>query len=249
MEMTTVKERPILFSSEMVRAILDGNKTQTRRVVKMPKWIERLNGDFDRAFPDKAFGVTPCLQIPCVHPDGDTSVQRLRNPWGWPEPSRLWVRETWQPIRDRSPELQEKIKAWFDKNDTSNFMNEVDEWAPLPEGQVRAVYAADFGDWAFDVDSDLKPWKPSIFMPRWASRITLEITNVRVERLNDISEEDAKAEGASIGETHILASVFQTTSGRNAYRRGFKELWEKINGKKHPWSSSPFIWVIEFKQI
>jgi hypothetical protein len=182
------------------------------------------------------------------------------------------VRETWQPIRDRSPEQQEKIKAWFDKNDTSNFMNEVDEWAPMPEGQVRAMYAADFGDWAFDVDSDLKPWKPSIFMPRWASRITLEILNVRVERLNEIAEEDAKAEGirdidgndptfppdlklcGTCGGTFLyehhseLGATERECGNCDTYAKRFRILWEQINGKKHPWSN-PWVWVITFKRI
>jgi hypothetical protein len=85
-----VKEKPILFNAPMVRAILDGTKTQTRRIIKLPKNLK--NGDLSSAFPDKAYGVTPCLHVPM--PDG--SIQRLRNPWGWPEsePIQLWVRET-----------------------------------------------------------------------------------------------------------------------------------------------------------
>lgn len=216
----TVKERPILFSGEMVRAILDGRKTQTRRVVKVPKWIEKLGGDLDRAFPDKAFGVTPCLQVPC---SVDGSVQRLRNPWMWPSPIRLWVRETW---------------------------NHYDIWTPGPEGYGKAIYRAT------DEPGKQGGWRPSIFMPRWASRITLKITNVRVERLNEISDADALAEGMSPMEGNC---GFFWKDGEpqeipcceccDTPKLRFAELWDTINGKKHPWSSNRWVWVIEFKKI
>lgn len=188
------KERPILFSGEMVKAILDGRKTQTRRVIKMPNWIKRLGGDLEKGFPDKAFGVTPCLQVPCLV---DGSVQRLRNPWEWPEPSRLWVRETFQPYGDGFA--------------------------------YRATPAV----------PENANWKPSIFMPREASRIDLEITNVRVERLNDITQRDCIREG--------IAPHDGVRDG--VERDTFVELWDEIDGKKHPWSSNPWVWVVEFKKV
>lgn len=89
--------------------------------------------------------------------------------------------------------------------------------------------------------TEASPWRPSIYMPRWASRITLEITAIRVERLNSITEEDALAEGFTAW-TH-------RTEGQITARCGFMELWEKINGKRHPWESNPFVWVIEFQRI
>ena len=90
------------------------------------------------------------------------------------------------------------------------------------------------------MDSDLKPWKPSIFMPRWASRINLEITGVRVERLNALTEADAIAEGIA---------PFEDAIGNPEPKAAFATLWDKINGKKHPWASNPFVWVIEFKRV
>ena len=90
-------------------------------------------------------------------------------------------------------------------------------------------------------------WLPSIHMPRWASRITLEITNIRVERLQDITQEDAKAEGVDpwFPKTESLKDLF--TNG--SYRNGFHELWDSINAKTHPWDSNPWVWVIEFRKV
>ena len=124
-------------------------------------------------------------------------------------------------------------------------------------GPVEALYAADYGDWAYSVDSDLKPWKPSIFMPRWASRITLEITEVRVERVHEISEDDAKAEGI-----HTLplqedrpgkwwtgdVSKGQWLHGRTPVK-AYQYLWESINHKRAAWDSNPWVWVVTFRRI
>jgi hypothetical protein len=85
-------------------------------------------------------------------------------------------------------------------------------------------------------------WKPSIFMPRWASRITLEITNIRVERLQEITEEDAKAEG-------IENPFFASDRYWPTFKDRFETLWDSINGKTYPWSSNPWVWVIEFKKV
>lgn len=197
-----MKERPILFSGEMVKAILDGRKTQTRRIVKIPQWMQKMSPDLSRAFPDNAFGVTPCLQVPCAY-EGDPSVQRLRNPWMWPEPSRLWIRESW---------------------------THYDIWKPGPEGYGKILYKAT------DELGPYKKWHPSIHMFRGDSRINLEITNVRVERLECISHADARAEG-------------MVESERESVTDAFHNLWDKINGKKHPWSSNPWVWVIEFRRI
>lgn len=215
-----MKERPILFSGAMVNAILSGAKTQTRRVVKLNA-AGRVQLAGHQWHPDDPEAFNAC-------PYGKVG-------------NRLWVRETWQPFRRRSPEQEAKISAWFAKGDHSKFMDEQDEWSPMPDGEMSAMYAADFGDWAFDVDSDLKPWKPSIFMPRWASRINLEITGVRVERLNGISVEEVIAEG--------LSSYLREQDACVDLKEQFETLWDKINGKKHPWASNPFVWVIEFKRV
>ena len=219
-----MKERPIIFSAPMIRAILSGVKTQTRRVVKVPQWLERQSPDMKQAFADKAFGVTPCLQVPCA----DGSVQRLRNPWHWPEPSRLWVRETFAPCLGG---------------------------AEGPDNPT--LYRADNESGHYE----RLTWKSPIFMPRWASRITLEITNVRVERLQEISEADAKAEGA-VYHDNGLNQFKQKREGWSmtgetdwnkclgTARFAFGNGWNSLNAKRgYSWASNPHVWVIEFKKL
>lgn len=186
-------DRPILFSAPMVRAILAGTKTQTRRVITKFPW--KFDGDnFMREFAHH--------DCPMGHP-GD----------------RLWVRETWA--------------------ETIN-VNDMSPWPDRPhrffeESGSAVIYRAD-GEWEWldddgSIDEGHSSWKPSIFMPRWASRITLEITKVRVQRLQEISEEDAKAEGCS----HV---------------ESFSNLWDSLNAKRgHSWESNPWVWVIEFRII
>ncbi len=187
-----MKERPILFNGSMVRAILDGRKTQTRRIVKNicdPILID----DILPADP-KGFwcfhGNDPSVCIDC--PFGQVG-------------DRLWVRETWAPV------------STFD---------------PSPE--TGALYRADP---VYDGANVEWRWKPSIHMPRWASRITLEVTGVRVERLNEISESDAISEGVTLPNPEL-----------ETYYSGFKRLWQSINGD-HSWSLNPWVWVIEFKRV
>jgi len=166
-----MKERPILFSGPMVRAILEGRKTQTRRIVKP----QPLRDRGVMAFNDGE------------HP-------QMRCPYGKPG-DRLWVRETWCP--DVEP-YTFRYKA--------------------------------------DGDEPLERWRPSIHIPRWASRITLEVVSVRVERLQNISEDDALAEGITL--------VERGTSPVDQ----FNKLWESINGPGS-WEANPWVWVVEFKRI
>ncbi|MGP4843356.1 hypothetical protein ACTXGQ_04425 [Marinobacter sp. 1Y8] len=221
--MNQVKERPILFNGEMVRAILEGRKTQTRRTLKEqpPEGCSAI--EHPRIFaplvirrgeeqpgPD-IFGV--------FTEDGEWS---LKSPYGQPG-DRLWVRETWRQF------------------------NAVDECGcsetPCPCPKTGCVlYRAD-GD-----DSESR-WLPSIHMPRWASRITLEITDVRVERLKDITRAGAKAEGVERHEDawtdYLHRTEFHTAGDA---RSSFCTLWESINGKGS-WSENPWVWVIEFSRI
>jgi hypothetical protein len=186
------KERPIIFSGPMVRALLDGKKTQTRRIVKPQAAV--LTDELARGL-----GVQPPAQqnhavVPC--------------PYGQPG-DRLWVRETWK------------------ENPAIDFGN--GHGAPL----YRATWGnADTGD----------RWRPSIHMPRWASRITLEITNVRVQRLQEISEEDALAEGVDRPKSSDPRSVAELTLWR------FRELWESIHGPDS-WDANPWVWAITFKKL
>jgi hypothetical protein len=176
-------ERPILFSAPMVRAILSGTKTQTRRVVKGMAllWLR----------PD---GFTP--EFTALPENGLC-------PYGQPG-DRLWVREAW--------------RAW-------------------PDG---VAYRADISD-ADLADAVHAPWRPSIHMHRAASRITLEITAVRVERLQDISEADAKAEG-------VTRPVPMLDDDPSTYVDAFGDLWASINGPGS-WDSNPWVWVIEFRRV
>lgn len=218
----SVRERPILFSGPMVRAILDGRKTQTRRVIKCCcncGHLGRLLGDW-------------ALSIPPHQWDGE-STDVL---WGW--------------TGDQSPQKGDFVEVW---------QTDVDDHAsgpvPCPYGvpgerlwvrETWCMYPMASNDGAagiiYRATSDNIPkgmWKPSIHMRRIHSRINLEITGLRVERLQDINETDARAEWAE-----QLHSEF----GSGSFRDGFQSLWHKINGPDS-WASNPWVWVIEFKKI
>lgn len=218
------KERPILFNAAMVRAILNGHKTQTRRVMKAQP--EPTPADYTGQ-PGHWF---PCRLVQSmVHVERDLKKQN----WGLAGTccpygdigDRLWVRETFQgPLVDQQE--MEKDPTYF--KDMERYKT--------PE---HCAYRAS-GDSCEYVDQDgdlIQRWKPSIHMPRWASRITLEIVSVRVERLQDISNEDAVAEG--IGTPLDI---------RYAALDEFKPLWESINGAGS-WAANPWVWVIEFKRL
>lgn len=206
----TMKERPILFNGEMVRAILEGRKTQTRRPVK--QWAE--DGDVDAYGRMYFTGMVP--KYPC--------------PYGKPG-DHLWVRETWKA------------------NGTM--------------GGPRITYCADGGE-AFPAVPDSSPcwiaddhcWRPSIHMPRWASRLLLEITAVRVERVADISEADAKAEGVR---GHLVGSGDSRLGTQTVYglgnssdcsptaKGGFAEIWSAAYPGS--WERNDWVWVIEFRRV
>lgn len=222
-----MKERPIIFSGDMVRAILDGRKTQTRRMVKaaphsQAEGVQHFEG----------------VRWDWLRYDG-LRLDTFKCPYGKPG-DRLWVRETtWECI---------------DNNDRLHY---------AADGPVR--------------DTDLRRYRrrPSIHMPKWASRITLEVTAVRVERLQDISEEDAVAEGCYTNEQYgDMAGCeeglwpcpncegYQVHGGigpnmgwievdcktcDNAAKR-LKSLWESINGPDS-WAANPWVWVIEFNRV
>lgn len=203
-----IVERPILFSAPMVRAILDGTKTQTRRVVKPRK--------------DLRFG---CLLQPNELAGEINAGDYLNSRYGQPD-NRLWVRETWQgPLLEYGGDYQ-KCNRGLSIND--------------PE---HCVYrATDMLD-AVDDDGKELGWRPSIHMPRWASRILLEITGVRIERLQDISNEDAQAEG--VVETAVFLRGVPLC---NEYRYAYEDLWMKINGAGS-WDANPYVWVIQFNKV
>ena len=204
----TTKERPILFRAPMVRALLDGSKTQTRRVVKsQPTGGWGFDGAYGRITSPHhkkgKFGAFIQRGVGTDFPETDLIVC----PYGQPG-DRLWVREAWS------------THACFDR------------YAPSELTRIRS-----FHYWA---DGDLVTGKkrPSIHMPRWASRITLEITSVRVERLQDISRGDAMAEGCP----------FPNMAQGDDPRQWYEQLWGEINGPDS-WSANPWVWAIEFKRI
>lgn len=206
---TVIKERPILFSGPMVRAILEGRKTQTRRIVK-PRH------DF---VVDDSEDATNRVYYPC-YVTGEPEPEEVPCPYGRIG-ERLWVRETWAIVPAVSDDgLKHKAKG-----DGTGATWRAD-WNGNPSGFT---------------------WKPSIHMPRWASRITLEITGVRVERLNDISEADAYAEGITIPSHYRFASNGRPED-RNEARVTFETLWETINGVGS-WRFNPWVWVVEFKRL
>lgn len=216
-----MKERPVIFNGEMVRAILDGRKTQTRRVIKNQRMGDRWSVKpaksplYERHSHDwwLPTGTKPYSALP-VCPFGQVG-------------DRLWVREAYQGPLFNFDQMETYLE------DTSKF-----------ERPEFCEYRADGGKTPeyYDADDNLRyGWKPSIHMPRWASRITLEITGVRVERLNDISEEDAKAEGVAPSQ-HII------TPPEALYRVGFLKLWQSIYGEES-WGANLWVWVIEFKQV
>jgi len=211
-----MKERPILFSGEMVRAILDGRKTQTRRVIKPQppqwNWNTRRNSTFN-------------VQVSL----NDNREYWVKCPYG-AHGGYLWVRETWnsdQQYADYKP-------------------SEIPKGAPI-------YYKADVGE--PDPDGVRFIWRPSIFMPRMFSRITLEITGVRVKQVQDINADDCLAEGCPMDHLHdVIHPVFEdgtcVSVGAVGQLAWFRNLWDSINAKRgYGWKVNPWVWVIEFKKL
>lgn len=218
-----MKERPILFSAPMVRAILAGTKTQTRRVVKIP-------------------GVMPRTSFTITHPDEEIvrfddgtfhylSTAAMSGPYACPygQPGdRLWVRETWGTGSRPDP-----FEGWRDGIEYRADDFDLDEHDLLP---LHHECVPD----DVDLSSIRSGWRPSIHMPRWASRITLEITDVHVERLQDISEADARSEGVTpLAGPDDLPGV---------WTGAFERLWDSINGTG-AWLANPWVWVVSFQQV
>jgi len=244
--MTTPKERPILMSAPMVRAILAGSKSQTRRTVKPPagyRCPDAMKHWTDVNFEDGR---------PVWLVRGDAGAFKwIPCPYGQPG-DRLWVRETC-----RAHELTDDEA----RNDTYKVMEHLGLESPL-FGLDGVIYVADgafrkiensieaaekWGD-LHNYGGNKGATVPSIHMPRWASRITLEITGVRVERLQDISEADAQAEGVQCDTDGWFDYLMpQSQSCVNA-RDSYATLWDRINGPGS-WDANPFVWVVEFRRI
>ena len=216
-----MKERPILFSAPMVRAILAGSKTQTRRVVKpQPDFLGSM-GDPTTPFKTFDFGLHGRIECPYGEP-GD----------------RLYVREAWRTLDELDPHSGGRI------SEMCLDAGYLTPWAPIQ----------------YEADKEQRNWqhvgtpphleapKPGRyrhgrFMPRWASRILLEVVSVRVERLNDISAEDCIAEGAAGGHGAIPKYDYAATPHEH-----YRHVWKSINGPGS-WDANPWVWVVEFKRV
>jgi hypothetical protein len=217
-----VSERPILFSGPMVRAILEGRKTQTRRVLKPSAYLRRYNDE-------RRLNLSGAQLLDAeAHAARVNIGQGLPSPYGAPGDT-LWVRETWC----------RKITSDGEFFGGYHYAADGEE-----------VFAAD-GDGYLEVTKRgefRSPWRPSIHMPRDASRLSLRIKSVRVERLQEISEEDAQAEGLSGPMIDAEMDAIVNQIGL-APSKAFRALWESLNAKSHPWASNPWVWVVEFERV
>lgn len=236
--MSQIKERPILFSAPMVRAILEGRKTVTRREIKPSKRSADTQFELHQQ-PDGSWLPLHTFDESCMDDQG--TEHPIVCPYGKPG-DRLWVRETWYC------DHFEVMRGPYLKPD------DLDIGEAIDDGTL--VYAAE-GLTRYEADQPI--WKPSIHMPRWASRILLEITDVRVERLQDGEGETAFesryiAEGINRihqGDGDYAFHPFKSEPGPGNWTDPFdawRELWAGINGAES-WNSNPWVWVVEFKRV
>ncbi|MEH3539426.1 hypothetical protein POV95_01750 [Klebsiella variicola] len=226
-------ERGMIFNAEMVRAILDGRKTQTRRIMKLqPKPSKSRPGDFWFSSKKLESMVHVSDLAPGNSPIADYHlfIQEHCCPFG-AVGDRIWVREAFR-VHSRATDVATLVYKASERN----------SWTE----QTRRVPVA-----VCNKPATPEKWTPSLHMPRWASRILLEITDVRVERLNAISEEDAAAEGVPPAGSLLpdYPGTFLTPKGDFATAKvAFQRLWESIYGAEN-WLANPWVWVIEFKRV
>ena len=224
-------ERPILFSGPMVRAILSGNKTQTRRAIK----------------PQPPSDRKPCIcgysstGWAMEYPDGGCECSNeLRCPYGHRGDS-LWVRETFcveSQVDGNVPPHSDGRPVRYDSSpDDCQWWEQPHYRAtdPTPELAIKKD-----GEIVCGVK-----WRPSIFMPRWASRINLLITDIRAERVQDISDDDVRAEGVP---AHEIDKLREYLHPGDVHGHAFGELWNSINERRgFGWATNPWVWVVEFE--
>jgi hypothetical protein len=209
------KERPILFSAPMVRAVLAGTKSQTRRALKFQPYGVAEVASGNHLFDFRTGDLSDYTDVI------DMRGLLLRCPHGQPG-DRLWVRENGWERPERTPKMMREG---------------ADTWVPYyyDADGITPQEVADFKAWG------LKR-RPSIHMPRWASRLALDVTGVRLERLNSISDADCVAEGAPGGHGAITGYRYNATP-----REHYTHVWTTINGKES-WAANPWVWVIEFRR-
>ena len=234
-----MKERGIIFSGPMVRALLEGKKTQTRRVVKgRPAYSPNAkhvainpyatDGTWWQWYDSKPrFGKNGFIGKPGYHGDA------AKCPYGVPG-DRLWVRESYRAFVFDDPHIEYRA---------GGIGFEGDERCYTIGG---GSYAEAQRQWDAGPKQITPDWRPSIHMPRWASRLTLEITDVRAERLHDVLLTDIVAEGIPKDADDTL---YYGERAVNGPRGAFAVLWDSINGKTFPWASNPWVWRIAFKRL
>lgn len=241
-------DHQILFTGEMVRVILAGEKTQTRRVVK----------------PQPEHGLHPCHYVdsgwalstsPNEHGRSGCTCRRVAAPFGTDVPGdRLWARETWRPwswhegeppcIEYRADGVHREVD-YPDDSDSLRY----EDWeqrlleSVSDECEGLGLQLNEHGEYSWGDGPNPLRWRPSIHMPKWACRLWLEVVSVKVERLQDITEEGALAEGVS------GSDVAERLIGERLHRADFADLWDSLNAKRgHSWDTNPWVWVIEFKR-
>ncbi|MCK3826207.1 morphogenetic protein [Pseudomonas sp. W2Aug9] len=246
--MPEIKERPILFSAPMVRAILEGRKTVTRRAMK-------CQPDADASITVESYNVAVTNRRgyqeagPAIFGawwrDGESGC---KSPYGKPG-DRLWVRETFALLGNEDGcciDWQDNLVKGDERGAARIYR------ASCPPGDYGLNQIPAKAEWKPDTEAMEYDgaWRPSIHMPRWASRILLEITDVRVERLQGISEEQANAEGVRLYTDHAELGDWWHVDGIETYsadpRKSFELLWSSVGGN---WSANPWVWVVEFKRM
>ncbi len=227
-----MKERPIIFNAEMVRAILAGKKTQTRRIVRLPRALPQSVFEYNH-IPKGHFSIMrEGGGFIVVHWELDhAECIPIRCPYGQPG-DRLWVRETFASRNDIDGKIEPDRARHYIHYRADNLSNNFS-----PAG-IHNWH--DYGG----------HWRPSIHMPRWASRITLEVVNVRVETVQDIQEHEVFWEGIE----HCLDCDAYLSSHRNdgwhEQTEDFIVLWDSINAKRgYSWEVNPWVWVVEFRRM
>lgn len=216
--------KPILFNTEMVRAILDGRKTQTRRVV-VPHYR-----DGDAGFNVITNAATGKFLYIEYYDENESSTERRLNPPYIPG-DVLWVRETWNYGFVESSDREYANDVWFEPSDR----------------KTEGSYIRALSQWWYKADANTEKdmrelngfWRPSIHMPKEAARIFLKVKDVRCERLQDITNNDAKAEGV----------ICATDNSGMMHRHKFRLLWDSIADEQTNWDANPWVWVYEFERV
>lgn len=239
---TTVKERPIIFSAPMVKAIIDGRKTQTRRVLK-PQ-------------PPKGFDYPECEDSGLwafVRDRAKRDWHDVRCPYGAPG-DQLWMRETWGVDSTSAGGSLSNYRYHIAVKYKCDDPNEAETYWEVDAATYRLWEKRFMAE-----DGNVIQWRSPYHMPRWASRITLEITEVRVERVGSISIDDCVAEGLPRGIYRHATKAFhpcddgtdcQLPDGRVfPFKAAFGVLWDSINVKRAPWELNPWVWALTFRRV